>query len=167
MYRIIMCLLLIIADCSISVAQSSVLVKGSVTSTQDYCGGAAPSPEILKELASEKPLANKVIYIRIYSKNKKALNFKQVKTNAEGKFELKLQVGQTYYFVEEWKAKPFRLPENTQNTTWDIACLKKRHSTPDYILKVSRSAMPEIHINYHIPCFYAPYCGTYSGPMPP
>ena len=80
MYRIIMCLLLIMLESSISVAQSSVLLKGYATSTQDYCGGAAPSPEILKELASEKPLPDKIIYIRIYSKNKKTLSFKQVKT---------------------------------------------------------------------------------------
>ena len=149
-------------------AQKSVLIKGYVTHTEDYCNGAAPTPEILEELAAEKPASGKIIYVKIGSINKSTTKLvKKIKTDASGRFELYLKPGLTYYFVEEWKAKVFKAPQNTNEITWDIQCLRKRYACPDFVLKVKASNNSEVHINYHKVCDFRPYCGSFSGPLPP
>lgn len=160
------CLISSISFCA--TAQKSVLIKGYISSTEDYCNGAAPSPEILDELAKEKPEAGKIIYVKIGTTNKSTNTLvKKLKTNADGRFELYLKPGISYYFVEEWKAKVFKVPQNTQEITWDIQCLRKRYACPDFVLKVKATNNPEVHINYHKPCNFKPYCGSFSGPLPP
>lgn len=145
-----------------------MLIKGSISSTEDYCNGAAPTPEILEELATEKPEIGKIIYVKVGTSNKSTNKLvKKLKTDANGRFELYLNSGVTYYFVEEWKAKVFKAPKNTQEITWDIQCLRKRYASPDFVLRVKASNNPEVHINYHKPCNFKPYCGSFSGPLPP
>jgi hypothetical protein len=148
-------------------AQQKVLVKGYITSTEDYCNGARPSEEMLQDLATEKPIANKIIYLKTSLKNPKCTSgFTKVKTDEHGRFEVLLKSGTEYYFVEEWKAKAFVAPKNTRELTWDLKCLRERYNTADFVLKVSNSNN-QVHINYHKPCNFKPYCGSFSGPLPP
>lgn len=149
-------------------AQKLVLVRGYITSTEDYCNGARPSDEMLQDVATEKPYANKTIYVKVGTLNKSSNKlFKKVKTNADGRFEIWLKPGVSYYFVEEWKGKLFVAPRNTKEIKWDITCLRKRYATPDYVIKVTTNNNPEIQINYHKQCAFNPYCGNFSGPLPP
>jgi hypothetical protein len=149
-------------------AQKSVIIRGYITHTEDYCNGAAPTPEMEAALATEKPESGKIIYVKIGTTNKYTNTLvKKIKTNANGRFELSLKPGITYYFVEEWKANVFKAPKNTAELTWDIACLRKRYANPDFVLKTKGSNNPEVHINYHKPCDFRPYCGDFSGPLPP
>lgn len=149
-------------------AQSSVWVKGYVTTTQSYCGGAAPSSELLAELATPKPLAHKVLYVKLGAQNtSKSVVVKKIISDDSGRFAVQLRVGQTYCFVEDWKAQPFVLPQNTQTVVWDIHCLRQRYAQADYVISVKKKRNSTVAINYAIPCFYAPYCGTYTGPLPP
>jgi hypothetical protein len=149
-------------------AQKMVLVKGYVTSTHDYCGGAAPSPEILKDLNTENPVSKKVLFIKIGTQNNpKSPVYKKIITDEQGQFTVQLQVGQSYFFIEEWKVRPFSPPSNSTEITWDIQCLRERYLKPDFVLKVKKAKNDIVKINFHIPCSYAPYCGTYSGPLPP
>jgi hypothetical protein len=151
-----------------SSAQRKVSVKAYITATEDYCGGARPSDEMLRDMSTEKPLSDKVLYIKIGTVNKSTnKTVKKVKTDVNGRFEVMLSPGVTYYFIEEWKSKVFIAPKNTHEITWDISCLRKKYATPDFILKVKPVNNQEVHINYHQNCSYRPYCGQYSGPLPP
>ena len=47
------CLFFALSVCA--TAQKSVIIKGYITHTEDYCNGAAPTPEIEAALATEKP----------------------------------------------------------------------------------------------------------------
>lgn len=149
-------------------AQSKVCIRGYVTSTEDYCGGARPSDELLQDLGTPKPFANKVIYVKMGTVNKSSnKTIKKLKTDAKGGFSVMLNAGTTYYFVEEWKAKVFVTPKYSPEVVWDIQCLRKRYASPDYVLKVKNGKNPEVQINYHQNCSHNPYCGQYSGPLPP
>lgn len=145
-----------------------ITLKGQVTETSDYCGGAMPNEEVLNALKTPQPIAAKSIYIKIGSKNSegKAV-YKKIITDSAGNFTVRLKVGVTYCFVEEWKALKFIVPKNTDEIKWDTECLKKRYQTPDYLLKVKNAGNKKVHINFHNTCFYKPYCGEYSGPIPP
>lgn len=150
-----------------AVGQQKVLVSGYITSTEDYCDGARPSEALLQELANEKPLPNKVIYIKTNLKNPRCKSgFKKIITDANGRFAIKLNAGTTYYFIEEWKAKALKLPKNTDQIIWDAACIKERYYSPDYTLEAS-STNQHVFINYHKPCDTNPFCGNYSGPIKP
>lgn len=64
---------------------------------QPYCGGARPTPEILKDAETPKPYANKTIVI-ISTKGK----VDSVKTNATGLLSVKLKEGE-YKLFEAWR----------------------------------------------------------------
>ncbi|QLH45182.1 MAG: hypothetical protein HWD58_05985 [Bacteroidota bacterium] len=88
--------------------------------------------------------------------------YRKVVTDEEGRFQIKLKAGTTYCFVEDWKGEPFQAPQNTEFVSWDIACLKDRYSTPDFILAVKKSKNPVVKITYHKPCFYRPYWSIFG-----
>ena len=168
MYRFLLLCLVLLNPCCMLKAQTSVWLKGYVTTTQNYCGGAAPSPELLADLATPKPLAHKVLYIKLGAQNNsKSVVLKKVISDDSGRFVVQLRVGQTYCFIEDWKAQPFVLPQNTETVVWDIHCLRQRYAQADYVIRVKKKDNSTLAINYVIPCFYAPYCGTYTGPLPP
>ncbi len=145
-----------------------VLIQGQITQTADYCGGAQPSEEMLEAMAKPRPLANKEIIIKIGPKNKAGSPvFKKIVADNEGKFSIYLKMNVVYCFIEDWKAKPFKVPMNTEYVKWDAACLYERYLTADYVLKVQNKGNAPVKINFHTPCFFHPYCGTYSGPLPP
>ncbi len=149
-----------------------VTIEGYVTQTADYCGGAAPSPEMLNKLGTPSPLSEKELFIRQSARNKPdrsgpAPIVAKVVTDAEGKFSIRLKSNTTYCFIEGWKTKPFKVPANTQFTKWDAACLYEKYCLADYVIRVKKTGNEPVNINFHQPCFYRPYCGTYSGPLPP
>jgi hypothetical protein len=146
----------------------NIVIKGRITQTSDYCGGAQPTEEKLAELRSKQPVEGKIIYIRQVNSSKKANPIiKKVMTDARGNFKVVLRSGFTYHFIEEWKHNPLEIPRDTEFVKWDENCFKTRYKTPDYILKVKSKGNSMVSINYHNPCFYRPYCGNYTGPLPP
>lgn len=140
-----------------------------VTQTSDYCGGAVPSEEMISRLKTPTPLKQKTIYIRAGSTTSAEIKTIQVvKSDSNGMIHVALKGGRVYHLVEEWKAKPFIEPQNTENTIWDIPCLRKAYATPDLVIDLRKSRIPlKRSVNYHKPCFFRPYCGNYSGPLPP
>jgi hypothetical protein len=168
MYKCLLLCLALFSQGEMVNAQATVWAQGYVTYTQNYCGGAAPSPELIASLATPKPLVNKVLYVKLGAKNtSKSVVVKKIILDDSGRFAIKLRVGQTYCFLEEWKGKPFVAPQNTSTVIWDIQCLRQRYAQADYVLKVTQKEKILVRINFPMPCFYAPYCGAYMGPMPP
>ncbi len=73
------------------------LVSTTISFTQQYCGGARPSAEILAEAEKPKAYANKTIVI-LSSKGKTD----SVKTNADGLLKTNLKPG-NYKLMEAWR----------------------------------------------------------------
>jgi hypothetical protein len=171
-YYLLLCILFIFGTAhaqKYSKAKTSYcIVKGTITTTSSYCGGARPSEEMIEELQKPKPANRKTIYIKYGSKNSSSTKvIRKIVTNELGQFEVKLKKGFVYQFVDDWKSKPFKVPKNTEFVIWDIACFKKRYATPDFVLDLKKNKTGFVEVNYHQPCFYNPYCGNYSGPLPP
>ena len=165
---IIFCMLQMPIQAKKKVSKRKIVIHGLVTETSSYCGGAQPSEELLEELRKPLAKANKLIYIKRGSaNNENAKVMYTATTDEDGKFAISLPVGYTYCFVEEWKSKPFTIPKNTEFVKWDVDCLKARYKEGDYVLQVKKKNNSLVKINYHTPCFYKPYCGDYSGPLPP
>ena len=127
-----------------------VTVSGLVTATSTYFGGVPPSLELMKALATPKPLANFNLFIKEGIVNsEKSKIYKSIKTDDSGRFTVLLKVGQIYCFVNQEKALPFKVPPINQYTDWDIDCLKLQYATPDFILVVKEKENRFVSINYH------------------
>ncbi len=139
-----------------------------VTQTSDYCGGAAPSEEILQEMKKPSPCLQKMIYLKSGTKNSSSLPIlDSAKTDEWGRVKFKINKRLNYCIVESWKAWPFKKPDPTEFIQWDYVCLQQAYEKPDYLIKSGTLLKNTIQLNYHKSCFYNPFCGNYSGPLPP
>ena len=141
-------------------------VRGSITQTNSYCGGAYMPDQI--ELAKKPvPYPSKTIYVKESDKNSMRLNvIKEFTSDKDGNFEVDLPSG-TYCLLEEYKSKRASIPRNDKYTTWDSACIINHWKTCDYVLTVWNENVKNLVINYHHDCSYSQPCQIYKGPLPP
>ena len=151
-------------------------ITGVITETSSYCGGAAPSDELIKELETPKPIAFKKMFVKSGNVNKaNAKVIKEFTTDSLGQFSLKLPYGQ-YCLVDEDKVNDAKYKliltkyavKTESNEPVDPKCLAKWFAQPDYIFSVSKKSAKKIAHNYHRACNWsgAP-CVIYNGPFPP
>ncbi len=153
-----------------------MLIKGTLTHTNSYCGGAAPSDEMLREIYAEKPLPNKIIYFRpgIENNIQDSILYK-AKSDDFGCFELYLPVG-TYCIIDERQKDDTYVKElfnyykngDMYFTPIDKNCLDQWLKNPLYVLEVNDKNNAQIKINFHNPCSWDRIpCTSYTGPYPP
>lgn len=146
-------------------------VSGQVKISASYCGGAAPSEEMLEELKRERPYIGKTFYVRVGRVNdlKKAIVLK-FKTDSSGKFSLKLSPG-TYCIIqaEQVNALNYKKYSSTSSLTIDKACLSEWWKKPYRVLEVKDKAISGLHFSFQKRCFIEGDlpCLTFNGPFPP
>ncbi|HWY12597.1 MAG TPA: hypothetical protein VN026_14790 [Bacteroidia bacterium] len=134
-------------------SQSGVFLE--LTQEQKYCGGAKPSPEILKQY--EKPLiyANKKLII-VSAKGK----IDSVKTDSKGVLKLKLKPG-LYKLYEPWRYHK-ATPDGTDIKNFDKECLQKVWAKVDILIDTQKKKQHiEVNIDplfcmHEIPCVTNP-----------
>jgi len=94
-------------QCNSKKNSKNAKVVMELTISSDYCGGAAPSEEMLKEMNSAKPYVSGKFYV--VQKNDEGILLSETEhiTNAEGKLTLKIKKGmyQIYLFSSEQRKK--------------------------------------------------------------
>ncbi len=113
-------------------------IKGKVFFTSDYCGGAAPSPEVLEKLKEEKIFATQMLYVKKWNENfQNEAVFKEITTNENGVFSVVLPKGKYGLFVKE-KTQDFStgIMAKFGNTP---KC-KAWQNTPDIVLDVVKKS---------------------------
>jgi hypothetical protein len=136
-----------------------------VTYSQSYCGGAAPSKEMLKSMERERPYENQTYYI--IRENKVKNNIKAVTTlltSMDGNAMLQLPEG-IYYIVKEEQLKPLVIPANDKFHTYDKKCLQNKWETPLQKFIVTKKENI-VKFNEYRNCSYQIDCCQYSGPLP-
>lgn len=98
-----------------------------------YCGGARPTPEILKSAETPVPYANKKLII-ISPKGK----IDTVITDSSGNICKRLPYG-TYKFFVPWKFYKM-IPPNTPENNLQMDCLKEEWTKEDLKIIVSKKA---------------------------
>lgn len=165
-FILLVCLLIVNFSCA-QRKQKYYYVSGTVTKTTSYCGGAAPSQEMLSELAKPRPVAGKQLFIKSGNENSKnSAVIQSVVTDSLGHFQIKLKNG-TYCIVEEYKSKAIVIPNNDENSIWDVKCLQGEYAKCDYRILVENKNVSDININFHVPCIWSKPCLQYNGPLPP
>lgn len=148
------------------------LVKIRVTQTSGYCGGAAPSQEMIQELNTPKAYAYQTFYLRPGSKN--SLNFKsliKVKTDSTGTIRTRLKPGTYVLLFTSMVNKPdtSKFKNNNSYEFMGTECLNAWWSKGWQVITI-QSKNNDLSFNIHFPCFTDPIngpCMDYRGPYPP
>lgn len=134
MRQITLALFLLVASLGFSQKRKVVL---EIKSLQPYCGGAAPTEEMIAESSRPKPYAKKMIIV-ISEKGK----VDSVKTNEKGELKLKLKKG-IYKLVEPWRYY-LDTPGGVDANEFDLHCLKEEWPKIAYVLEVTKKGFKAV-----------------------
>ncbi|MBX7241206.1 MAG: hypothetical protein K1X92_05600 [Bacteroidia bacterium] len=130
--------------------EKNLTIKGKVLITQDYCGGAAPSPEVLQSLKTEQAYANQIICIKKWKEDFSAEPvLQEITTNENGVFSTTLPIGKYALFIKE-KTQDFskgimaKFGNTPKCKTWQ--------NTPDLTLEVTKKSKKLQTFRFHIKC---------------
>lgn len=151
--------------------QKEYVISGKITQTHSYCGGAAPSEEMLKACETPVPYKGKTLYVRVGNGNSlKQPILLKFAADAAGNFSFKLKPG-VYSIIQ---------PEQVKELDWkqlragdavqvDQECVKAWWKKPYYVLNVKDKNIETLSFNFYHPCFVSSDvpCLQYVGPMPP
>ena len=152
-------------------------ISGKVVQTSTYCGGAAPTEEILESLRKEKPFPNKALVVRAGSANHlKSPVLREFTADAEGNFKVSLPPGE-YCILDAAKkdklstsdhakdaAKVLGPPSPTEPDRVDENCLRAWWQSCDITVKLGKRSLRNILIKFHQGC-YPPCVTGYPIPM--
>lgn len=148
------------------------LVRGQVMVVGQYCGGAAPSEEMMEEFRTPRPLADYPVMIHYGSDHRGTHNGRWLlQTDAQGYWEVKLSAGD-YCLVagEKTKSNP-KVPQRQEGyLEVDARCYAEWLETCDQTFHVGFEEMKEdILLTLYAKCFIPGYdpCSQYTGPLPP
>jgi hypothetical protein len=146
-------------------------VTGTVTRTIAYCGGIAPTTEMVAESMKKRPYVGKTFYIRkgkINSTKQSALL--KVTADSMGRFVFNLPPGQ-YIFIQADQLKPIDYNKITRGEALhiDASCLKQWWQTPYYYFEIKDKNIENLIFEFNKRCFVESDnpCIQYIGPMPP
>lgn len=144
-------------------------VEGRITTSSNYCGGAAPDPEMLRELQTPRGFSGKQLYIRKGKTNDLSMPIVDtIIADAEGHFSIQLPKG-TYTIISEHQIDQSILNQDFGSGIFvDSLCLEEWWSNGLKTIVVdSDISGNDFHftdrcfIPLDIPCL------QYKGPYPP
>ena len=110
--------LIILLQACIPTGNPSININGNIQNNSNYCGGAAPSQEMLDQLAIYRPSANQTFYIRQGILNRPFTPvYKTFTTDANGLYTVILPVG-NYAVITQEKFDMEHHPEIDSTCTW-------------------------------------------------
>ncbi len=124
----------------------AVTVKGTVNYSRSYCGGAAPSPEMIENLAKVVPFAQQTLHFVNAANPSEIL---KTKTTADGMFELKLKKG-TYNIYTDEKMRDYQPMMKVPSV--DIKMCKQWAETPVFIVGVVKKKSAPKTYTFHQGC---------------
>jgi len=147
------------------------MVRGKITQTSDFCGGARPSDEVMQDMQKARLYAGKTLYIRKGKSNdlRQPIVMKFLSDSA-GRFTIMLKPG-VYSIVQPEQLKKLDMKKiySGPNIEPDMSCLKEWWSKAYFVLEIKDKNIDGLEFNFHHKCFIegdVP-CLNYTGPMPP
>jgi len=149
-------------------------IFGKIVQTSDYCGGAAPTQEMIDKIGMETHFPDKELYIREGNFNLLSKPIiKDFLSDKYGKFEISLPQGE-YCIIEKIKKEDFKIPDftelnkqlppNSQYIIQSEQCFKEWWGTCDRLLSVNNQGIEDFVIKFHHSCEQPCVSG---GPQPP
>ena len=145
-------------------------VTGQVMHTRAYCGGAAPSEQMLERYRTPLPLPSLTLYVRSGRTNviSRAV-LDSATTDAEGRFTFLLPAGE-YCIITKARIKTPKAANYDANMFEIIEeCIDEWIVTCDATFSVADQDVEGLGLQLHKECFKEEFnpCIHYIGPMPP
>jgi len=146
-----------------------------VTQTTSYCGGVKPPDELLKEMETPKPLAEKKLYLKKGEKN--TFNSKvelEICSDSLGKIRIQIPPGK-YFIVNEFKKDTdfYKIVLKKYKTgtkdypAIDKLCLKKWYEQPDLFFEIMNEDLKNLTLNFNKECSWREIpCLQFKGQLP-
>lgn len=148
-------------------------VSGKVMLTKSYCGGAAPSHEMLEEMRQPHPYSGLKLIFKNGNENtlRPKMTF-ETTTKADGTYEIEIPSG-TWCILHPWQADESELNHyrnlNSPEMQVDVDCLESNWHACLRIVEIFDAPLESVDFEFHESCFHpiGIPCLNYSGPMPP
>lgn len=148
-------------------------ISGKILQVGSYCGGAAPSEEMLEEMRKPFPYPTKTLHVRKgTANNSKMPILADIHPDKDGNYNIQLPAGTYCVIVDEQvdalDLNQYNQPANAYLNA-DLECLKDWWSKPYYLLVVKNKDITGLDFSFQRRCFCDSDipCLNYSGPMPP
>lgn len=151
-------------------AQDKHTISGKILFTTSYCGGPAPSKEMLEEHATPRPYTGKTLYVKKgkvnLAENKVILSFK---ADEKGNFSFNLPPGEYSVVQLEQTVKLNAAKLKKDGFLVDETCLKTWWKKPYYTFVVKDKNITGLTFTFHHLCSVANdiECVRYLPPLYP
>ena len=145
-------------------------LSGQILIVESYCGGAAPSRELLEEVRSPKPCLEKYFFLKKGDANSaKNPVIDVINVDSTGRFSFKLKQG-SYCVIQDFQTKPIQLENYKTSNNFDYQgddCMRKYWADCYQTIDLKEN-INDLIITVYKKCFgNGNPCMIYTGPMPP
>ena len=145
-------------------------LSGQILMVETYCGGAAPSRELLEEIRKPKPCIEKYFFLKKGDANSaKNPVIDVIKVDSSGKFSYQLKQG-TYCIIQDFQTKPIQLENYKSSSNFEYQgddCMRKYWADCYQTIEM-KDNINDLIITVYKKCFGdGNPCMMYTGPMPP
>lgn len=145
-------------------------LSGKILMIESYCGGAAPSRELLEEIRKPKPCTEKYFFIKKGDANSaKNPVIDAIHVDSAGSFSIQLKQG-TYCILQDFQTKPLQLEQFKSGNNFEYQgddCMRKYWADCFQMVDL-KGNINDFTITVYKKCFGdGNPCLIYTGPMPP
>jgi hypothetical protein len=146
-------------------------ISGTITTSGSYCGGVAPSEEILQNAQAKRPLSGFMVYVRKGAENKLlSCIVDSASTDSNGKYSFELKPGEYVLLQkEQLNNDVYKLYAASKWLQVDVDCMKLWWKKGISTITVENENIESLNFHFQKRCFIplGIPCLRYSGPYPP
>jgi len=153
-----------------SAQAGTIVISGTVTQSDAFCGGTAPPVSMSTPPDASRPFPNKTFHlVEGATRTPGGPVLGRFTSDAAGRFSFRLAPGTYSILVDEQISPPEAKRYEARFVRMDEACFKDWWAKPYSILEVRASDISGLRFHFNHRCFiqYDIPCLQYVGPRPP
>lgn len=148
----------------------TVLISGTVTQSDEFCGGTPTPTSVSSRVNAARPFPNKTLHlVKGATHTLGGPILARFTSDSTGRFSIRLAPGTYSVLVDEQVAPPEVKRYEARFVKMDEACFKEWWAKPYSTLEVGTSDLSGLRFHFDHRCFikYDIPCLRYVGPPPP
>ena len=146
-------------------------ISGTITTSGSYCGGVAPSNEMLQDAQAKRPMSGFMVYVKKGTENKLlSCIVDSTYTDSNGNYSFDLRPGKYVLLQKEQLNKHiFETYKSSKSIQVDLDCMKLWWEKGLSTITVENENIDSLNFHFQKRCFIplGIPCLRYSGPYPP
>ena len=146
-------------------------ISGTITTSGSYCGGVAPSNEMLQDAQAKRPMSGFMVYVKKGTENKLMSSIvDSSRTDSNGNYSFDLKPGEYVLLQKEQLNEDiYKTYEASKWLQADVDCMKLWWKKGLSNITVENENINGLNFHFQKRCFVplSIPCLRYSGPYPP